>query len=91
MFVEVDSDIDCSSALLDSLREDATDFTEENGDPLAHVRARDLRKHIPQNRNRDIIDRNVTLVQKISDKNSTIRCKLRGLEGQDDQFMGTII
>lgn len=33
----------------------------------------------------------MTLVQKISDKNSTIRCKLRETEGKKDQFMGTII
>ena len=92
MFVEVDSEIDGSSALLDTLRDESAEFLDDgNDDPMAHVRASDLRKHIPQNRNRDIIDRNVTLVQKISDKNSTIRCKLRDLEGQGDQFMGTII
>lgn len=44
MFVEVDSSRSCD---LDSMREDSAVMDDTAEDPLAHVLAKDLRKHIP--------------------------------------------
>ena len=62
-FVSVGSHDEVSDLTADSIRDDSDRASSPlYNDPLAQVRAKDLRKHIPQNIDRDIIDRNVFLV-----------------------------